>query len=432
VPRPWHHALILERSARFYLAHGIRQVGDMLLASARRRYAEWGATAKVRQLDWANPTLQAQPAGAQPPGQPAPQTTVTTGTIDLLGIVAASQALSSETNVERLRAKVVGVLSAMTGATSVHLLLRGHEQRDWSVPAGDTATVSLAEAGRRRLLPPSVIWYAERTHEPLVITDASQDDRFNRDPYFLDLDRASLLAIPIMIRGELRAMLLLENRMIRGAFTTERLEGIMIVAGQLAVSLDNAMVYASLERRVAERTQQLATANQRLEQLSVTDQLTGLANRRRLDEALQAEWHRAVRQQVPLAIAMIDIDYFKLYNDHFGHTAGDRCLHQVATCLAANTRTTDLVARYGGEEFAVVMPDTDTDAAVRSAERLRSAVEKLDQPHPLATHHTVTVSIGAASITPTPGNDPTALVELADAALYRAKNSGRNRVEKAL
>jgi diguanylate cyclase (GGDEF)-like protein len=434
--RPWHHALILERSARFYLAHGMQQVGDMLLASARRRYAEWGAIAKVRQLDWANPTLRAQPAGAQPAGQPpgqdAPQPTVATGTIDLLGIVAASRALSSETDVEGLRARVVGVLSAMTGATSVHLLLHDREQRDWSVLAGDAGTVSLAEAGRQRLLPPSVIWYAERTLEPLVVADASQDDRFNREPYFLDLDRCSLLAIPVMIRGELRAMLLLENRMIRGAFTTERLEGIMLVAGQLAVSLDNAMVYASMERKVAERTQQLATANQRLEQLSVTDQLTGLANRRRLDEALQAEWHRALRHKAPLALAMIDIDHFKLYNDHYGHTAGDRCLHRVATCLAANIRATDLVARYGGEEFALVMPDTGIDAATRLAGRLRSTVEELAEPHPLATHHIVTVSVGVASITLTPGTHPKALVELADAALYRAKNGGRNRVEKAL
>ncbi|MBL7489774.1 diguanylate cyclase [Frankia sp. AgB1.9] len=433
--RPWHHALILERSARFYLTNGMQRVGDMLLAAARSRYVEWGATVKVRQLDWANPTLRAQPAGAQPSARPtgpaAPRSTVTTGTIDLLGIVAASQALSSETNVGRLRDRVQGVLSAMTGATGVHLLLRDNEQRDWSVLAGDSATVSLAEASRQRLLPPSVIWYAERTHEPLVIIDACQDDRFNRDPYCLNLGRCSLLAIPIMIRGERRAMLLLENRMIRGAFTTERLEGIMLVAGQLAVSLDNAMVYASLERKVAERTQQLAAANQRLEQLSVTDQLTGLANRRRLDEALQAEWQRAMRQKSPLAIAMIDIDLFKLYNDHFGHTAGDRCLHRVATCLAASSRTADLTARYGGEEFAAVMPDTDIDAAARLAERLRSAIEKLDEPHSPVAHRVVTVSIGVASNTPAPGSDPTALVELADTALYRAKNRGRNRVETA-
>jgi len=448
--RPWHRALILERAARFHLAHGMEQAAYALLSAARRQYADWGATAKVRLLDWAHPMLRAEPADIPPAAQPSAQpagrhAAVTTGTLDLLGIVAASQALSSETSVEGLRARVVGILSAMTGATGVHLLLRGGARQDWSVPASDAGAVSLSEAGRRRLLSPSVVRYAERTHEPVVVDDATRDDRFRRDPYFLDLDRCSLLAIPILIRGGPRGMLLLENQMIRGAFTTERLEGIMLIAGQLAVSLDNAQLYSSLEQRVTERTQQLATANQqlatanqrletanqRLEQLSVTDQLTGLANRRRLDEALDAEWHRATRQKEPLAFAMIDIDHFKLYNDHYGHTAGDRCLQEVAACLATNIRATDLAARYGGEEFAVVLPDTDLNAAARLAQRLCAAVAELAEPHPLNPGRIVTVSIGVTATTPTPNDDLTALVELTDTALYQAKNSGRNRVETA-
>ncbi|MBL7502747.1 diguanylate cyclase [Frankia sp. CNm7] len=435
--RPWHRALIAERAARFFLAHGMQHTGRTLLAEARHHYADWGATAKVSQLDWAYPILRAEPARAQPATQPpveaaVSQPTVTTGTIDLLGIVAASQALSSKTSTNGLRAEVVGILSAMTGATSVHLLLRNHEGEDgWTVPVGDSSNISLDEAGRRRLLPPSAIRYAERTHEPLVIADATRDDRFHRDPYLTDLDRCSLLAIPIMIRGELRAMLLLENRMIRSAFTTERLEGIMLIAGQLAVSLENAMVYTSLEREVAERTRQLAAANQRLEHLSITDPLTGLANRRRLDEILDAEWHRARHQATPLALAMIDIDHFKSYNDRHGHTAGDLCLQRVATCLTDNTRDTDLTARYGGEEFVTVMPGADLDTARRTAERLRTAIEELAQPHPIPPDQIVTISIGVTSTTPAPDDDVKTLVDLADAALYQAKNSGRNRVEVA-
>ncbi|ONH22207.1 diguanylate cyclase [Pseudofrankia asymbiotica] len=432
--RPWHRALILERAARFYLAHGIEEAGRGLLAAARSQYAAWGAAAKVSQLDYAHPALRIESAGAlpaaQPPAQPAgSRVTVTTGTVDLLGVVAASQTLSSETGIDGLRSKLGGVLRDMTGATGVCLLLRDREERGWSVPVDDGGAVSLEEAGRRRLLPPSVIWYAERTHEPVVVADATRDDRFVRDPYVTGLDRCSLLAIPIMIQGELRAMLLLENRLIRGAFTTERLEGIMLIAGQLAVSLDNALVYASLERKVAERTEQLATANRRLEQLSATDPLTGLANRRQLDEVLDAEWHRAQRQATPLALAMIDIDHFKSYNDHYGHAAGDRCLQRVAACVDAGTRHNDLAARYGGEEFAVVMPGTDTATAAHIAHRLRAAIAELAEPHPPATEWIVTVSIGVAAITPTRDDDTAALVELADAALYRAKSAGRNRVE---
>ncbi|WP_007507186.1 diguanylate cyclase [Pseudofrankia saprophytica] len=435
--RPWHRALTLERAARFHLAQGMEETGRMLLAAARRQYADWGATAKVSQLDWAYPALAAEPAGAEPAARaPAQPTTgspaVTTGTIDLLGVVAASQALSSETSIEGLRAKVVGILSEMTGATGVHLLLRDQDDNDggWLVPTDDGA-IPLREAGLRRLLPPSVVWYTERTHEPTVIADATRDDRFARDPYLTSLDRCSLLAIPLTIRGELKAMLLLENRMIRGAFATNRLEPIMLIAGQLAVSLDHAQVYASLGRKVAERTHQLAAANQRLEQLSITDPLTGLANRRRLEEVLHAEWHQACHQRTPLAVAMTDIDYFKRYNDHYGHTAGDRCLRLVAACLADNTRDTDLAARFGGEEFAIVMPHTDTDTAARVARDLRDAVAALAEPHPLGIDHMITLSIGVAATIPTTDNQPQSLIDLADVELYRAKRAGRNRVEVA-
>lgn len=435
--RPWHRALILEHAARFYLAHGVVGAGHGLLVAARGLYLDWGAAAKVSQLDYVHPALAAEPASAssamkstvQPPVR---RSTVMAGTLDLLGIVAASRALSSATSIDGLRVKVGQILGELTGATAVHLLLRDEEQRTWWVPVDEGGAVSLEEASRRRLLPTSVIWYAERTRGPVVIADAARDDRFGQDRYFAGLDRCSLLAVPILIRSELRAMLLLENRMIRGAFTTERLEGIMLIAAQLAVCLDNSLVYASLERKVAERTEELATSNRRLEQISVTDALTGLANRRRLDEVLDAVWRQARRQATPVGFAMIDIDHFKAYNDHFGHAAGDRCLQRVAACVAASIRDKDLAARYGGEEFAIVMPGADADAATRIAGRLRSAVAELAESHPRVADQIVTVSIGVMSMVPTPKDDVKALVKLADAALYRAKDRGRNRVEAAL
>jgi len=434
--RPWHRALILEHTARFYLAHGMDEAGHALLASARRQYLDWGATAKVGQLDWAYPTLRAEPARMPPTAHPSAtpagrRSTLTAGTVDLLGIVAASRALSSETSIEGLRTRVVGILSEMTGATGVHLLLDDQEEHDWLVTT-DTDAVPLQEADRRRLAPASVIRYAERTREPVLVADATRDDRFNRDAYLRGLGRCSLLAVPVTIRGEPRAMLLLENRMIRGAFSAERLDGIMLIAGQLAVSLDNALVYTSLERKVTERTRQLATANRRLEQLSVTDPLTGLANRRRLEEVLEAEWRRARQQANFIALAMVDIDHFKLYNDHFGHAAGDRCLQRVAACLAENIGDTHLVARYGGEEFAVVIPGADTDAATHLADRLCSAVRDLAEPHPLNHDGIVTASIGVAAVVPSPDEPVAELAELADVALYRAKRGGRNRVKAML
>ncbi|MCK9905091.1 diguanylate cyclase [Frankia sp. Cpl3] len=433
--RPWHRALVLEHAARFYLAHGMEETGHMLLSAARRQYLAWGATGKVSQLDWAYPTLRTATAEliVSSPAEPsARRSTVATGTVDLLAVVAASQALSSETSIDGLQTKVVGILSEMTGATGVHLL---QEQDGWLVPTGASATILLRDAGRQRLLAPSVIRYAARTHEPLVVANAARDDRFCRDPYFTGLDRCSLLVIPITIRGRLQAMLLLENRMISGAFSTERLDGIMIIAGQLAVSLDNAMVYASLEDKVAERTRQLAATNSRLtaanhqlEQLSITDPLTGLANRRRLEDVLDVEWNRARQHAASIALAMVDIDHFKLYNDHFGHTAGDRCLQRVATCLTEGVGEPFLTARFGGEEFTIVMPDTGPDTVAHLARNLCCAVEELAIPHPLTVEQIVTVSIGVTAMTPTLDDNVAAFVELADVALYQAKGSGRNRI----
>jgi GAF domain-containing protein len=255
--RPWHRALIAERTARFYLARSLEHAGHDLLAQARQEYQAWGAAAKVAQLDWAYPVQPpsdpAATAGGQSGDLPQRRAAVTTGTVDLLGILSASQALSSETSIDRLHARVVQVLSAMTGATGVRLLLWDESRQDWLLPAPGRGTAPASDAGRERAVPMSVLRYVQRTGEPLVAGDAAGDDRFARDPYFASVSRCSLLAVPILSRGALRAVLLLENRLIRGAFTTGRLETVNLVAGQLAVSLDNAQLYADYRQIAREQ-----------------------------------------------------------------------------------------------------------------------------------------------------------------------------------
>ncbi|WP_433296513.1 AAA family ATPase [Pseudonocardia sp. CA-142604] len=264
--RPWHRALITERAARFYLAHGLEQAGRDLLARARQYYAAWGATAKVAQLDWAYPTSRlgalttSEPDGDQRADDLRLSSTVTTGTLDLLGILAASQALSSETDIERLHTRVVELLSAMTGATSVHLLLWDDDRHDWLLPTPKHLTDTATAGGpHERDLPMSAVRYVQRTAEILIVVDATRDDRFARDPYIAGLGACSLLAMPILGRGVLRAVLLLENRLMRAAFTTERLDAVRLIAAQLAVSLDNAQLYADL---TASRARIVAAADQ--------------------------------------------------------------------------------------------------------------------------------------------------------------------------
>jgi diguanylate cyclase (GGDEF)-like protein len=166
------------------------------------------------------------------------------------------------------------------------------------------------------------------------------------------------------------------------------------------------------------------------EKMSSQDGLTGIANRRHFDTVYDREWKRAQRGKIPLSVIMTDIDFFKKYNDHYGHIAGDDCIKRVATLLATTTRrATDLVARYGGEEFVSILVDTDDGGVTAVAETMRAGIEDMAIAHAdseVAEH--VTISIGTATMTPTLESPPGELTRRADLALYAAKRAGRNRV----
>ncbi len=186
--------------------------------------------------------------------------------------------------------------------------------------------------------------------------------------------------------------------------------------------------HAEMERIVAEKTEALWQANEHLSRLSRTDALTGLANRRSLDETLEAEWRRGLRLQTSLAVVLIDIDSFKAYNDTLGHPEGDKCLIAVADVIRKiSGRAGDFAARYGGEEFMVLVPGFDHKATAVYAETLRQACEAQAIPHPASPVATVvTISIGIAVLIPSEQSSVESLIAQADAALYRAKNEGRN------
>lgn len=168
-----------------------------------------------------------------------------------------------------------------------------------------------------------------------------------------------------------------------------------------------------------------------LESLSLIDALTHIPNRRRFDETLDIEWKRAARENISLSLLMIDIDFFKEFNDHYGHGAGDTCLQMVAASLEQGIlRPGDLVARVGGEEFAVILPETDIEAARQMGNKLLKQVSDLNLKHEFSrTAPIVTISVGCASMNPGENNvNPLVLLEAADRQLYQAKSTGRNRV----
>ena len=209
-----------------------------------------------------------------------------------------------------------------------------------------------------------------------------------------------------------------------------------VTPGDLLVSLRTCMRLRweitrrkELERELAEAQAVLNAVSCRLAEVVVLDPVTGLPNRRRMEEVLGAEWRRGLRIGTPLSLVMVDVDSFKIVNDTHGHQAGDECLRLVAATLVdVAGRTGDLVARYGGDEFVVMLPETPLEGALVVAEAARSRVEVLGIPGASSVDERVTISVGAAAMIPAADSSPATLISRADQALYCAKREGRNRV----
>lgn len=198
-----------------------------------------------------------------------------------------------------------------------------------------------------------------------------------------------------------------------------------------ALKLNNQLAQSLEIRFENERlAEKLAISNQRLAHLADTDELTGLFNRRSMDRCLMNEWNRHFRTKMPLSLIYLDLDYFKQYNDTYGHDGGDQCLVQLAQILRKHTqRSSDMAARFGGEEFAIILPDTSEEDAARIAAGVIADIEALQLPHANSSvAQYVTTSMGLATITPAQPDDDQRLRLDADFALYQAKNSGRNRL----
>jgi diguanylate cyclase (GGDEF)-like protein len=226
------------------------------------------------------------------------------------------------------------------------------------------------------------------------------------------------LVVPILQGERLWGLLVAQHCAQKRQWLAGEIELLKQLATQVGIAIQQAELY-----------QQLEAANQELKRLATLDGLTQLANRRRFDEYLEQEWRRLAMEQKPLSLILCDIDFFKRYNDTYGHQAGDDCLKQVAAALCrAVKRPADLVARYGGEEFAVILPYTNDAGALCVAEFIREEVRNLRLAHGNSTVSPyVTLSLGVAGMIPRLDTTPAVLIAAADAVLYEAKARGRDR-----
>jgi len=241
-----------------------------------------------------------------------------------------------------------------------------------------------------------------------------------------------MIGLSVILCAAYGALLYLDS-LETGSLSEGRLLGIpvlLILAVFYGVTTEAVRWERQKRAGLLEQINTLKRTEVELQAQSGRDWLTGLANRRRFDEMIQQEWGRAKRDETALGVLMIDIDYFKPYNDTYGHQAGDTCLQQVAKSFSEVVhRPGDMLARYGGEEFVVVLPRTDVAGAAEVAEKIRAQVEALRIPHTNSlVSDLVTISVGVTAMVPTEKSKPAVLVAAADQALYQAKHEGRNRV----
>lgn len=432
-------ALINERYAKYWSDLGQKRIAAHCIKDAHYLYARWGATAKCTLLEeqWPQQRFNLINAtyGSGSSLQHSIQSTLVeqTHSLDLHSLLKANQLLSEEIYVNSLLKKMMNVLMENAGAQTGAIIINEDEQLKLEIVGAindslggidcQLYNINLddVDSAQQPLLPDTIIRYTQKTMKTLIIDNPGEDPRFINNSYLRINNPKSVLCLPITGQGRLIAIVYLENNLIEYAFTKKHKDTVELISAQAAVSLINARHYETLEKKVAQRTEEL-------QMLAIKDGLTGIFNRREFDNTLDKEWSRASREFGSLSLMMIDIDHFKAYNDNFGHPEGDACIKLIAQALTAVVgRKNDFVARYGGEEFVILMTTSDKNAVESLAQRCLQKIRDLAIAHQFSeTAEHVTISIGIATIDVLPNVEATTLIKQADSALYQSKENGRD------
>lgn len=405
-------ALANELCGRMHMAAGRTTLGLPYLREARELYRRWGAVAKVRHLEDRYAQLATSSRSTTARTAVAPLEGV-----DITSLMKALKAIADERVHSRMVAAVIGTALEFAGAQRGVLALRNPRgelciEAEAEVDDGEPRILQSQPLAQSRNVAQAVVNYVTRTRSGLVVHDAASGDSqipgLNLDSHVIRDQVKSILCLPLVAgtgsEAELMGLLYLENNRVTNCFTDQRFGTLEIICVAAAGRLE-------LSRKAA------------------VDGLTDLFNHDYFQNMLKQEIATSNRHRRELSLILLDIDHFKQVNDTWGHQVGDRVLREVADIIKLSSREGDTVARYGGEEIAVILPATGREEARTVAERLRRAVES-HTTEAGAARVAVTVSLGVAAIDLLT-NDASGLVQQADAALYRSKAEGRNRVTVA-
>lgn len=426
-------ALYRELSSKFYSKQGSEEIAHYYMSTAHSCYVNWGAKSK------ANETLDKQEGPFDVSHKNSIYTMHSLKTavgisqnIDLRSILEFSQTIASEIKYEELMKKMLHIILENAGGDKVTIINFSKNKNmimsEVSIE-GNYRSGEFEDIHEITELPSKVINYVYHSKKIVRLDIATQNNMFSDDLYISKHKIKSLLCFPLVLQGKIIGLIYLENRLSKSIFSKERIEFISLMSSQIAISLENAMVYKNLEVLVEERTtdlelknKELVDLNMQLRTISITDGLTGLFNRRKLDDVLEYEVSKTLRYKSNLSIILMDIDYFKNVNDTYGHNVGDQVLIKIANILTSNTRKSDIVGRWGGEEFLVVCPEIEFSSAVKLAKKLNHAIEDYD----FGEVGTKTGSFGVTKFIE--GEQIKDVLKRVDDYLYIAKRTGRNKV----
>ena len=468
-----------EMLARLYDNMGLSRSTSFYQNEAVSCYQHWGANAYQQRLAIEKGILSTVTHDASvsetTEQTPAIESPPLTDSLDVATLIKSAEVIAKQRRLPELLQTLISIVIENAGAQRGVLLLQESSglviQAEATFEANKLSVLQHIPLPDFETIPHSIINYVSRTQESVAVDNVMNSAIFSQDDDVLNRQVLSVLCAPLMMLGEIKGIIYLENNATEKAFSKDRLTLLQHLSGQIVISIDNALIYQNLETKVLERThdietqklalaennaelenqystilllntqlqaenqerkkaeQELHLVNKQLHHLTIIDALTQISNRRHFDDYLHQECARLSRaSSFPLALLMCDIDFFKLFNDSYGHQNGDDCLLRVAQVLSkAAKRSSGLAARYGGEEFAVVIPQADLIGVKQVAEHIHQQIALLTIPHKaskVAKH--ITLSIGIAIAKPEHPCSPEQLIKVADDALYQVKNNGRN------